>query len=88
MTSGHVVPSHFDIKDETAYFFSGGGGLALCGRALGMQINSDLLKQWPKSQKRQSVFCEAICKYQVPPLKLHMPCYYVISRVNSGCIST
>lgn len=61
-------------------------GLALCGRALGMLINFNLLEQCPKSQRRQLAFCEVICKYPVPPLKFTMPCYYVISSVKGRCM--
>lgn len=60
-------------------------GLTLCGRALGMLINFNLLERCPKSQRRQLAFCEVICKYPAPPLQSTMPCYYVISRVKGSC---
>lgn len=70
ITCRHMVPSHFDRNFYSAYPFSSGVELALCGRALGMQIHSNLLKQWPKSQKRQLAFCEAIFKYRIAPLNV------------------
>lgn len=76
-THRHTLPSHF--VQMTKVHLSDGVGLALCGRALGMLINFNLLEQCPKSQRRQLAFCEVICKYPVPPLKLTVPCYYVIS---------